>query len=65
MFYSLIAIQTSCLAAMDAAAETLQKIELENAQARSVAGTLTSNPKGLDHKVESLTVSSYSNKLSV
>lgn len=42
---------------IDAAALTLQKIELENAQARSVAGTLTSNPSGLDHKVESLTVS--------
>ncbi|KJH43764.1 ABC transporter, ATP-binding protein [Dictyocaulus viviparus] len=44
---------------VDAAAATLEKIELENAQARSVAGTLTSNPKGLDHKVESLTASFF------
>lgn len=52
-------------AAMDAAAETLQKIELENAQARSVAGTLTSNPKGLDHKVESLTITFHGREIVV
>ena len=42
---------------LDQAAATLAKIELENAAARSVAGALTSDPKGLDHRVESLTVS--------
>ncbi|VDL65449.1 unnamed protein product [Nippostrongylus brasiliensis] len=52
-------------ALVDAAAETLQKIELENAQARSVAGTLTSNPKGLDHKVESLTITFHGREIVV
>lgn len=46
-------------AVIDQAAETLKRIELENAQSRSVAGALTSDPKGLDHKVESLTVREY------
>ncbi|KAK5964861.1 ABC transporter ATP-binding protein [Trichostrongylus colubriformis] len=50
---------------IDAAAETLQKIELENAQARSVAGALTSNPKGLDHKVESLTITFHGREIVV
>lgn len=44
---------------LDQAAATLAKIELENAAARSVAGSLTSDPKGLDHRVESLTVSGF------
>ncbi|VDK78156.1 unnamed protein product [Cylicostephanus goldi] len=43
-------------ATIDAAALTLEQIEIDNAKARSVAGALTSNPRGLDHKVESLTV---------
>ncbi|PIO68964.1 ABC transporter, ATP-binding protein [Teladorsagia circumcincta] len=51
--------------AIDVAAETLQKIELENAQARSVAGALTSNPKGLDHKVESLTITFHGREIVV
>ncbi|XGW15709.1 hypothetical protein V3C99_001282 [Haemonchus contortus] len=50
---------------VDAAAETLEKIELENAQARSVAGALTSNPKGLDHKVESLTITFHGREIVV
>ena len=41
---------------IDKAAKILEQIEFENAQARSVAGALGSEPKGLDHKVESLTV---------
>uniref|UniRef100_A0A0K0DHX0 ABC transporter domain-containing protein n=1 Tax=Angiostrongylus cantonensis TaxID=6313 RepID=A0A0K0DHX0_ANGCA len=50
---------------VDVAAETLQQIELENAQARSVAGALTSNPKGLDHKVESLTITFHGKEIVV
>ncbi|ETN86376.1 ABC transporter, ATP-binding protein [Necator americanus] len=50
---------------IDAAADTLQKIELENAQARSVAGALTSNPRGLDHKVESLTITFHGREIVV
>lgn len=41
---------------IDQAAELLKRIELENAQARSVAGSLASNPRSMDVKVESLTV---------
>ncbi|EPB74446.1 ABC transporter, ATP-binding protein [Ancylostoma ceylanicum] len=55
--------QTEAL--IDAAALTLQKIELENAQARSVAGALTSNPRGLDHKVESLTITFHGREIVV
>uniref|UniRef100_A0A914Y7Y4 Uncharacterized protein n=1 Tax=Panagrolaimus superbus TaxID=310955 RepID=A0A914Y7Y4_9BILA len=41
---------------IDAAAAVLQKIELENAQARSVAAVLASQPKSRDLKVEQLTI---------
>ncbi|CAI5444967.1 unnamed protein product [Caenorhabditis angaria] len=50
---------------IDEAAATLAKIELENAQARSVAGSLTSDPKGLDHKVESLTITFHGREIVV
>lgn len=50
---------------LDAAAATLAKIELENAAARSVAGALTSDPKGLDHRVESLTITFHGREIVV
>ncbi|KHJ93714.1 ABC transporter, ATP-binding protein [Oesophagostomum dentatum] len=52
-------------AILDAAALTLERIELENAKARSVAGALTSNPRGLDHKVESLTITFHGREIVV
>uniref|UniRef100_A0A1I7XSJ9 ABC transporter domain-containing protein n=1 Tax=Heterorhabditis bacteriophora TaxID=37862 RepID=A0A1I7XSJ9_HETBA len=52
-------------ALVNAAAEILMKIELENAQARSVAGALTSDPKGLDHKVEGLTITFHGREIVV
>ncbi|CAI4229106.1 unnamed protein product [Auanema sp. JU1783] len=48
---------------IDQAAEILKKIEFENAQARSVAGALTSDPKGLDHKVEGLTITFHGREI--
>lgn len=48
---------------IDEAAELLSKIELENAQARSVAGALTSDPKCLDYKVEGLTVTFHGREI--
>lgn len=50
---------------IDQAAATLAKIELENAAARSVAGALTSDPKGLDHRVESLTITFHGREIVV
>ncbi|CAL2037624.1 unnamed protein product [Caenorhabditis brenneri] len=50
---------------LDQAAATLAKIELENAAARSVAGALTSDPKGLDHRVESLTITFHGREIVV
>ena len=52
-------------AVIDQAAELLAKIELENAQARSVAGALTSDPKAMDVKVESLTLTFYGREILV
>eukprot|EP00080_Pristionchus_pacificus_P010104 PDM70124.1 abcf-2 [Pristionchus pacificus] len=50
---------------VDAAAELLKRIELENAQARSVAGALASNPRSMDVKVESLTVTFHGREIVV
>uniref|UniRef100_A0A8R1DWL3 ABC transporter domain-containing protein n=1 Tax=Caenorhabditis japonica TaxID=281687 RepID=A0A8R1DWL3_CAEJA len=50
---------------LDQAAVILAKIELENAAARSVAGALTSDPKGLDHRVESLTITFHGREIVV
>lgn len=50
---------------LDQAAATLAKIELDNAAARSVAGALTSDPKGLDHRVESLTITFHGREIVV
>ncbi|PAV85591.1 hypothetical protein WR25_24968 [Diploscapter pachys] len=50
---------------IDKAAKILEQIEFENAQARSVAGALGSDPKGLDHKVESLTVTFHGREIVV
>ncbi len=48
---------------MDAAAALLDKMELENTQARSVAGALTSHPRSMDVKVESLTVTFHGREI--
>ncbi|PAV91796.1 hypothetical protein WR25_18957 isoform A [Diploscapter pachys] len=50
---------------IDKAAKILEQIEFDNAQARSVAGALGSDPKGLDHKVESLTVTFHGREIVV
>ncbi|GMR42215.1 hypothetical protein PMAYCL1PPCAC_12410 [Pristionchus mayeri] len=50
---------------VDHAAELLKRIELENAQARSVAGSLGSNPRSMDVKVESLTVTFHGREIVV
>ncbi|KAK0416841.1 hypothetical protein QR680_012713 [Steinernema hermaphroditum] len=49
--------------AIDAAAALLEKIELENAKARSVAGTRTSHLKSVDLKIESLTVTFHGREI--
>ena len=48
---------------IDAAAAVLQKIELENAQARSVAAVLASQPKSRDLKVEQLTITFHGREI--
>lgn len=48
---------------VDAAADLLEKIELENAEARNVAGSLTSTKLSRDLKVESLTVTFHGREI--
>jgi ATP-binding cassette subfamily F protein 2 len=48
---------------IDAAAAILQKIELENAQARAVAAVLASQPKSRDLKVEQLTITFHGREI--
>jgi len=48
---------------IDAAAALLQKIELENAKARSVAGVLGSHPKSLDLKIDQLTITFHGREI--
>uniref|UniRef100_A0AC34Q5D8 ABC transporter domain-containing protein n=1 Tax=Panagrolaimus sp. JU765 TaxID=591449 RepID=A0AC34Q5D8_9BILA len=48
---------------VDAAVALLQRIELENAKARSVAGVLGSHPKALDLKVDQLTITFHGREI--
>lgn len=41
----------------------MQKIELENAKARSVAGSLGSHPKSLDLKIDQLTITFHGREI--
>ncbi|KHN87879.1 ATP-binding cassette sub-family F member 2 [Toxocara canis] len=48
---------------VDVAAAMLEKMEIENAQARSAAGALTSHPKSMDIKIEGLTVTFHGREI--
>uniref|UniRef100_A0A915PTC8 ABC transporter domain-containing protein n=1 Tax=Setaria digitata TaxID=48799 RepID=A0A915PTC8_9BILA len=48
---------------VDVAAAMLEKMELENAKARSVAGALTSHPLSMDLKIEGLTVTFHGREI--
>uniref|UniRef100_A0A915B3G1 ABC transporter domain-containing protein n=1 Tax=Parascaris univalens TaxID=6257 RepID=A0A915B3G1_PARUN len=48
---------------LDVAAAMLEKVEIENAQARSAAGALTSHPKSMDIKIEGLTVTFHGREI--
>ncbi|VDO27856.1 unnamed protein product [Brugia timori] len=48
---------------IDVAAAMLEKMELENAKARSVAGALTSHPLSMDLKIEGLTVTFHGREI--
>lgn len=48
---------------LDVAAAMLERMEIENAQARSAAGALTSHPKSMDIKIEGLTVTFHGREI--
>ncbi|VDD95604.1 unnamed protein product [Enterobius vermicularis] len=48
---------------IDVAAAMLEQMELENAQARSAAGALTSHPKSMDIRIEGVTVTFHGREI--